>query len=90
LEPWALLGAIAGRHRQAALLLGFTTARFAKSGEFREPSDQQIYHRLMQLLQAELPAAEIRVLAAEGAQWSEKQAADFAFAELVSPVRQPT
>ena len=90
LEPWALLGALEGQYRQAARLFGFTTASFAGSGEIREPTAQQIYDRLMPLLEAELPATVIQVLAAEGAQWSEEQAADFAFAELVSPVRQLT
>jgi len=84
-EPLALLGALEGRHRQAAVLLGFTTARFANSGEIREPTDQQIHDRLVQVLNAELPAADIQTLMAEGAQWSETQAADLAFDEFVSP-----
>jgi len=84
LEPWALLGALEGRHRQAALLLGFTTARFAASGEIRGPTEQQIQDRLVPLLMAELPEDEILLLATEAAQWSEEQAGDFTFHELIS------
>jgi len=85
LEPWALLSTFEGRHRQAALLFGFTTARFAASGEIRGPTEQQIQDRLVQLLMAELSAADIQALATEGAQWNEEHAADFAFHELISP-----
>ena len=84
LERWALLGAIEGRYRHAALLFGFTSARFAGSGLIREPAQKQTHDRVTQLLRAELPEAEIRALAAESAQWSEEQAADFAFHYLIS------
>jgi len=85
LEPLAMLGALEGRHWQAALLLGFTAAGLAGSGEIREPTAQQFHDRVVQALKANLPAADIQALMAEGAQWSEAQAADFAFDELVSP-----
>ena len=85
LEMWALLGAIEGRHRHAAMLIGFSAAGFASSGEIRDPTNMQIHDHLARLLQAELPAVDIQALAAEGAQWTEDQAADFAFHELVSP-----
>jgi len=85
LEQWALLGAMEGRRRQAAVVLGFTDAGFTGSGEVREASPQQIYERLLEELHAVLPNAEFKARADQGAQLSEFSAADYTFHQLISP-----
>jgi|HubBroStandDraft_1064217.scaffolds.fasta_scaffold00058_20 predicted ATPase/DNA-binding winged helix-turn-helix (wHTH) protein len=86
LQLWVLLGALKGRHREAARLIGFVNASWTRAGEAREWTEQKIYDRLVPLLEANLPALDIQAHGAEGARWTEQQAVDFAFGRLVSPV----
>jgi predicted ATPase/DNA-binding winged helix-turn-helix (wHTH) protein len=85
LQQWALLGALDGRHREAAQLIGFVDAGYAISGDIRQPSAQRIHDRLAELLEAKLPAADIRAFAAAGARWSEAEAVAFAVDRFIAP-----
>lgn len=85
LELWSLIGALEGRYVPAALLRGHVMARFASSGEIREPVDQDIYDRLSRTLEAAVPQATLEACYAEGGQWDEPTAVSFAFAQLVDP-----
>jgi tetratricopeptide (TPR) repeat protein len=90
LQQWALLGALDGRRREAAQLIGFVDAGYAASGDIRQPSAKQVYDRLQRLLEAELPAADIHACAAQGARWSDMEAVAFASDRLISPGGQAT
>jgi predicted ATPase/DNA-binding winged helix-turn-helix (wHTH) protein len=85
LQQWALLGALGGRYGEAAQLLGFVDAGYAASGDVRQPNAQEIHGRLLRLLAAELPSADIHAHAARGARWSEAEAVTFAVDHLLSP-----
>jgi predicted ATPase/DNA-binding winged helix-turn-helix (wHTH) protein len=87
LQQWALLGALEGRHKEAARLIGFVDAGYASSGEIRQPTERQISDRLSALLETALPSTDIRSCAAEGAHWSEARAVDFTFDRLILPGR---
>ncbi|HVJ51832.1 MAG TPA: winged helix-turn-helix domain-containing protein [Aliidongia sp.] len=84
LQQWALLGALDGRHREAARLIGFVDAGYAASGDIRSPSMQRIRDELRRLLEKALPEADIGGSAAEGAGWGEAQAVAFALDRLIS------
>src|SRR5262249_48760178 len=83
-QQWALLGALDGRHREAAHLMGFVDAGYAASGDLQQPSARQVYDRLRRLLEAKLPAPDIQACAAQGARWSDTEAVAFAFNRIVS------
>ncbi len=83
LQQWALLGALDGRFAEAARLLGFVDEGYAASGEIRQPNALQIHGRLLDLLEAALPGAEIQAYAAEGAGWSEAAAVAFTLDRLL-------
>jgi predicted ATPase/DNA-binding winged helix-turn-helix (wHTH) protein len=85
LQQWALLGALDGRYGEAAQLLGFVDAGYATSGDVRQPNAQEIHDRLLRLLTAELPGADIHAYAAQGARWSEAEAVAFAADRVLSP-----
>lgn len=92
LEHWAILGALEGRHQNAARLAGFTEAALARSGQFQQGIERKIRDRLKSLLEANLPAAEIEGLAADGSGWTKEQAVSFAINQLDLPgraIRQP-
>lgn len=74
LQVWVLLAAQSGRAVEAARLLGFVDALFAKVGEIRDLSDQQLYDRLMRSLSASLTAESLDVWRREGAAWTEAEA----------------
>ncbi|GGF49806.1 hypothetical protein GCM10011611_65290 [Aliidongia dinghuensis] len=83
LQQWALIGALEGRHDEAARLLGFVELTYASTGEVREKPEQQIYDRLSALLATALSPASLQNRAAEGASWSEAQALRFTIDRLV-------
>jgi hypothetical protein len=82
LQLCALLLALAGRYIEAAQLRGFVEAKFARSGEIREFTGQQIDERLMQLLTAHRSAGDIRSYGVEGSVWSMNRAIAFALQHL--------
>jgi predicted ATPase/DNA-binding winged helix-turn-helix (wHTH) protein len=74
LQQWALLGALDGKHAQAARLLGFVEAGFSAAGESLQPTERQIHERLLAHLSDALPAERIRTEIEAGARWSEPDA----------------
>jgi hypothetical protein len=83
-ESWALLAALGGKSGEAARLIGFVDAEYARTGDMRQPTEQGVRDELARRLTAQLPAADIEAWAAEGARWSEEQATEFVEHDLVS------
>lgn len=77
LELWALLAAVAGRHREAAKLEGFVAAEYEAAGEKRQAVEQRVQSQLLQVLLSNLSAHEIENLHAEGSSWTAPQAVEF-------------
>src|SRR5262249_14209833 len=75
-ECFAAIAARSGFHEQAARLFGFGEASYAARGNDRETTEQATYDAGMALLAAVLPDDIRRRLMAEGAAWTEEQAAD--------------
>jgi len=84
LQQWALLYCIEARFTMAARLIGFVDEGFAAAGEVRQPTEQLIYRRLIELLGASLPASDICDLAQEGTRWSEHEAVTLVLNEFTS------
>jgi predicted ATPase/DNA-binding winged helix-turn-helix (wHTH) protein len=84
LQSWALIGALESHSTAAARLIGWVDAEFERAGEIREPTERAVRDRLRALLERALSAREIATLAAEGAGWSESEAAAFVLDGLVS------
>ena len=76
LQHFALLGALRGKVRGAAQLIGYVDAQYKELGYEREGTEKWGYEKLMAALREQLSDAEIEKLAAEGAAWSEDQAFD--------------
>lgn len=76
LQHFALLAALRGQMRTAASLLGYVNAQFQELGIARETTEEWGYKKLMAVLCDHLGEADITKLAAEGAAWSEDQAAE--------------
>jgi hypothetical protein len=76
LQHLAVLAAIGGDARRAAQLLGYVDAQFGAQGLQRESTEQWSYDKLMAALRETLSETEIATLGAEGAAWSEDQAAE--------------
>jgi predicted ATPase len=85
LQQWALLGALAGRHAEAAQLVGWVDAEYGRTGEIREPTEQRVYDFLLTVFAENLAPESIQSFAAEGARWSEDRAVDFTSRRIVSP-----
>jgi predicted ATPase/DNA-binding winged helix-turn-helix (wHTH) protein len=82
LQQWALLCCIEDQNEDAARLVGFVDEGFRAAGESRQPTEQQIYDRLMNLLRTALPASDLDDLAGQGARWSEQEAVTFVADEI--------
>ena len=74
LQQWALLAALDARPELASRLLGFVDAGLAAAQESRQATEQMIHDRLLEQLQAKLPAAEILALSAAGSRLGEAEA----------------
>lgn len=84
-QLWALIAALEGRYAEAAQLKAWIDAEHARTGEIREPTEQQIYDLILKLLAANLTPDALQSFAAEGARWSEDHAVDFALRRIVTP-----
>jgi tetratricopeptide (TPR) repeat protein len=78
LLQWALLAANAGQLAAAARLRGFVEAGYKQAGETLQPSEQRLSDRLNSLLEDGITAGQLAACFAEGAAWSEAEAAAFA------------
>ncbi|MGB8907138.1 MAG: hypothetical protein WCC84_00130, partial [Candidatus Cybelea sp.] len=76
LQHIALLLALRGEVHDAARLIGYVNAQFKELGNERQATEAWGYEKLMAALREQLNDAEIEKLAAEGAAWSEDQAAE--------------
>ncbi len=74
------LGALGGDAERSARLKGYVDAMYAMLGEVRQPTDERTYRFLIAALNERLTTQEIGRLAAEGAAFSETQAANVAAA----------
>jgi predicted ATPase len=84
LQLWAFLGSRAGRYAEAAQLLGFVDAAYARSGEIRQPISQRVYDELSSVLAAHCTTDNIGAWADDGERWSEPHAVDFATRRIIS------
>jgi predicted ATPase/DNA-binding winged helix-turn-helix (wHTH) protein len=82
LQQWALLGALDGKHAQAARLLGFVDAGFSAAGESLQPTERQIHERLLARLNDALPLERVQAEIEVGARWSEPDAVSAVLDEL--------
>lgn len=84
----ALLAALEGRLRSAALLWGYAEARLAEvAGQRFEPNQVRSLARIDALLRAGLSAAEIERLREDGAAFGEHRCGEVAFARADSAAR---
>jgi predicted ATPase len=75
LQHFALLAGLGGDVRRGAQLLGYVNAQYTALGMQRESTERWGYDKLMAALRETLSADEIAQLGADGAAWSEDQAA---------------
>jgi predicted ATPase/class 3 adenylate cyclase len=76
LQHIGLLLALRGEVNDAARLIGYVDRQYKELGIEREGTERWGYEKLMGALREQLSDAEIERLAAEGAAWSEDQAAE--------------
>ena len=88
LQHIALLLALRGEVYDAARLIGYVNAQFKELGNEREATEKWGYEKLMAALREQLSEAELEKLAAEGAAWSEDQAAEEALQGLTDWTRE--
>jgi len=74
LEHHALLAALQDDLERAAMLLGFTDARFRARGEVRQETERRGYERLVELLTQIYAPGEVERLRSAGEQMSEQEA----------------
>jgi predicted ATPase/DNA-binding winged helix-turn-helix (wHTH) protein len=82
IQALALVAARSGDPARAARLLGYVDAVYAADEKSREATETAVHQLLLIELDAALPAAERETLRAEGAGWTEEQAAAAALAGL--------
>lgn len=76
IQHLAALKALSGDSHRAARLLGYVDAWYASQGCERELTEQKTHQTLTGSLREQLDEAEIAVLASQGAELTEDQAAD--------------
>ena len=80
LEHHALLAALGGDCERAALLMGFTDARYRERGELRQQNEQRAHERLAGLLAQFYEISELDRLTSAGGRLSEEEVLDAAAA----------
>ena len=75
-QHFASLGALHGKIRSAAQLLGYVDAQYKELGATREPTEKWCYDKTIAALREHLSGAELEKLSTEGAAWSEDQAVE--------------
>jgi predicted ATPase/class 3 adenylate cyclase len=81
IQHLALLASLSGERRRAARLTGYVDAFYQKLGSRREPTEEWGYKKLIASLGEEIASDELAALMADGAGWTEDQAADEAIAQ---------
>lgn len=76
IQHLAHITALRGEAQRAARLGGFVGAKYEELGEMREAAGKWSWERLSASLREQLADIELKVLAAEGAVWSDDQAID--------------
>jgi len=76
LQHLALLGALHGKSADASRLIGYVNAQYKELGMERETTEKWAYAKLCTVLREHLSETEIEKFTAEGAAWSEDQAAE--------------
>jgi tetratricopeptide (TPR) repeat protein len=84
LMQWGLIAALENRVTEGALLLGNVDATFSRTGEIMEPTERHIHGQLSALTETFLSVGQREALAAEGASWTEDEAASFTMSRLIS------
>lgn len=84
IQALALVSARLGDPARAARLLGFVESVYAADQKSREDTEAQIHRLLLAELDRALPDAECQALMAEGASWSEDEAAAVARTVIVA------
>jgi predicted ATPase/DNA-binding winged helix-turn-helix (wHTH) protein len=83
LQLWALIAALEGRYTEAARLLGYVNAAFARMGEVREFTEQRVHDTLMKILLEHRTPEHIRTFGIEGSVWSADRAIEFTLRQIV-------
>jgi hypothetical protein len=81
---WGLIAALENCFTEGALLLGNVDAAFSRTGEIKEPTERHIHSQLSALTETFLSVGQREALAAEGASWTEDEAAGFTMSRLIS------
>jgi predicted ATPase len=84
-QTWALLAARSGLYREAAQLIGWATSDYIRAGEVREPTEQETYDRLMNLLAEHFSPQELAALTSDGGRWNAARIVDFVTRRIISP-----
>jgi hypothetical protein len=85
LQVWALIAVSEGRPVESAKLTGWVEARFVRSGEIREFTEQCIHDMLMTRLAAHSTPGDVRAYGVEGSVWSMERAIEFVLQYIVPP-----
>jgi tetratricopeptide (TPR) repeat protein len=76
IQHLALILSLHGERHRAARLAGYVDATYQKLGSRREPTEAWAYNKLLISLREEVASDELEALMADGAGWTEDQAAD--------------
>jgi len=76
IQHLALLLSLRSERHRAARLTGYVDAAYQKLGNRREPTEEWGYQKLLSSLREEIASDELKALMAEGAGWTEDEAAE--------------